>query len=89
MGPPGANITLGGILDPNDISGCESLLEAYFLQASLARQASQSLGGMILVMTWSLCSEGFKSCCLLCTVVLSYEATLIEMCPARALFVAD
>lgn len=33
MGNPGANITLGEILDPNDISGCESLLEAYFLQA--------------------------------------------------------
>ena len=32
-GQPGM---LGDLLDPNDFSGCESLLEAYFLQVNIS-----------------------------------------------------
>ena len=38
-GQPGM---LGDLLDPNDFSGCESLLEAYFLQVNLPHQISAS-----------------------------------------------
>lgn len=34
LGPSAANLHLGDVLDPNDISGCESMLEAYFLQVT-------------------------------------------------------
>ena len=34
MAPPGANVSVAEALDPNDISGCESLLEAYFMQVT-------------------------------------------------------
>lgn len=39
-GQPGM---LGDLLDPNDFSGCESLLEAYFLQASSLLESLKAL----------------------------------------------
>jgi len=44
QGTPGL---LGELLDPNDFSGCESLLEAYFLQVDYLMSRLTSLEGRI------------------------------------------
>ena len=58
MGPKGSHGQpgmLGELLDPNDFSGCESLLEAYFLQVKsepeLARYLSLSATRVKLIIT--------------------------------------